>query len=70
MTKPDGTTDTFTALTLTDKTYSVTRTYTVAGNYSVTAHVDADAEFNAANSTPYQFTVPLQPRTVTVSVTI
>lgn len=68
--KPDGTSDVFTALTLADKSYSVTRTYTVAGNYSVTAHVDADAEFNAANSTPYQFTIALQDRTITVNVTL
>lgn len=70
VTKPDGTTDVFTAMTLADKSYSVTRTYTVAGNYSVTAHVDADAQFNAANSTPYPFTVALQDRTVTVNVTL
>lgn len=67
--KSDNTvTDVFTATTIADKTYvSSPRPY-VAGDYSVFAHVDADAEYRAADSAPFAFTVALLDRTITVSV--
>jgi len=67
VTKPDGTIDTWTTLTLPDKTYTLTKTY-VAGSYSVVAHVDADAEYGSADSASVPFTVALTSRTITVEV--
>lgn len=70
VTKPDATTEAFTTTTLADGSYTVTRAYTIAGNYSVVAHVDADATYKAADSTSVPFTINLQDRTITVTVTV
>ena len=68
ITKSGGTTDTWTTTTLADKTYTLTKPYP-ASNYSVVAHVDADAEYKAADSASVPFTVALVNRTITVVVT-
>lgn len=70
LTKPDSTTETFTALTLADKTYSTTKDLSVAGNYKAKAHGDADATYQAWDSAEATFTVALVPRTGTLVVTI
>ena len=67
VTKPDSTKDIWTTPTLADKTYTLTKPYP-AGNYSVVAHVDADAEYKAADSASVPFTVALVNRTITVAV--
>ena len=69
VTKPDGT-ETLTATTLADKTYSVTKTYTVAGNYSAVAHQDADTQYSAWDAGPVTFTIALTTRTGTLTVTL
>ena len=67
VTKPDSTKDIWTTSTLADKTYTLTKPYP-AGNYSVVVHVDADAEYKAADSASVPFTVALVNRTITVAV--
>lgn len=69
VTKPGGTKDVWTTVTLADKTYTITKPY-VAGAYSVVAHVDADAEYQAADSPPFAFNVSLLARTITVTVSM
>jgi len=68
VTKPDNTTDVFTTTTLADKTFTITRTYDIAGNYSLVVHVDADAQYKAADSAVVPFTVALEDRTIVVNV--
>lgn len=69
VTKPDNTKDIFTATTLADKSYtSSPRPYVAGSGYSVVAHVDADADYKAADSLPFPFTVQLLDRTITVAV--
>jgi uncharacterized protein GlcG (DUF336 family) len=78
VTKPDGTTDTFTAATQADGTYSTSTTYAVAGSYSAVASAQADAQYTSWTSTPQAFTIPttpppppvLTPRTGTLTVTV
>lgn len=70
VTKPDATKDTLTATTLVDKTYSVIKEYIVAGAYSVTAHGNADAQYGAWDAGPTAFTVSLETRTGTLTVTV
>ena len=70
VTKPDGTTETLTATTLADGTFSTTKEYSTPGTYSANFHIDANAIYTAADTGPIPFTVPLQPRTITASVTI
>jgi hypothetical protein len=70
VTKPDSTTEVLTALTLADKTYSVTKTYTIAGNYSAKAHVAADAIYAAADSSSVAFVINLTTRTVTLTINV
>lgn len=70
VTKPDGTTETLTTTTLVDGSYELTKTYAVAGQYSFVAHVDADAEFDKADSQPAPFTINLAPRTITATATV
>ena len=69
VTKPDGT-ETLTATTQADGTFSTTKEYTVPGNYTAVFHIDADAIYLAADAGPIPFVIPLQPRTLTVSVTV
>ena len=69
VTKPDKTTDTWTATTLADWSYSVTKPYIVAGNYSYTTSISADAGYTAASITG-TFVVPLAARTITTTVTV
>lgn len=70
VTKPDNTTETLIAVTLADKTYSVTNQYVVAGTYKAKAHGDADAIYIACDSAEVSFTIALTARTVTLNVTI
>ena len=70
VTKPDATTETLTATTLADKTYSATKQYMVAGAYSAQAHGDADAIYQAWDSAIEPFTIQLAPRTGTMVVTL
>ena len=69
-TKPDQTTDTWTAITLADGSYSKTASYTVAGNYSAVASAQADAQFTSWQSLPQPFTITLQARTGTLTVAV
>ena len=43
-------------------------TFNVAGTYSFTASIPADAQYQAETTTPQQFVVALQNRTLTVTV--
>lgn len=70
VTKPDSTTETLTALTLADRTYSVTKQYDVAGNYSAKAHGNEDAIYQAWDSAVVPFTITLTARTGTLVVTL
>lgn len=70
VTKPDSTTETVTALTLADKTYSVAKIYVVAGAYSAKAHGDADSQYVAWDSTDVPFNIALANRTGTLIVTV
>lgn len=70
VTKPDTTTETLTALTLADRTYTVTKAYTIAGNYSAKAHGNADATYSAWDSASIPFTIALTTRTGTLGVTL
>lgn len=67
--KPDGTTETFTATTLADKTYSVVRELE-AGNYNATANVPEDANYLSATSLPASFIVSKSARTLTLVVDV
>lgn len=69
VTKPDSTQEILTATTLADKTFEVTQQY-VAGAYSATFHVDADAEYKAANFGSVNFNVELANRTITATITV
>lgn len=70
VTKPDSSTETLTAVTLADNSYSVTKQYTVAGAYKAVAHGNADAVYDAWDSAQVPFTVTLTPRTGTLVVTV
>jgi len=70
VTKPDGTTDTFTATTQADGTYSASTTYAVAGSYSAVAAGPADAQFTSWQSLPSPFTLTLQARTGTLTAAV
>lgn len=70
VTKPDTTTEAVTAVTLADKTYSVTNAYSVAGAYKAKAHGDADAIYTAWDSAEVPFTVALTARTGTLNVVL
>lgn len=69
VTKPDTTTDDLTTKTLADKTFSATKDY-LPGDYTVTVHIDADAQYSAANSSAVAFNVSLIARSITVSVVV
>ncbi len=68
ITKPDATTETVTATTLADRTYTVSKTYTVAGAYTAKAHGNADAIYSSWDSNPVPFTITLTTRTGTLNV--
>jgi hypothetical protein len=70
VTKPDSTTDTVTAATRTDKTYSVSKSYVLLGNYSAVASIAADNVYKAAVSPAFQFTVGLTDRAITLTAAI
>ena len=70
ITAPDSTTETLEATTLADTTFSVSKNITIPGDYSAMFHIDADAQFTAANVGPIPFTIGLQLRTLTVKVTV
>ena len=70
VTKPDGTTEELTTTTLADGTFSTAKEYTEPGNYSAVFHIDAGATYAAADSAPVPFTIPLQPRSITGTVTV
>jgi hypothetical protein len=69
VTKPDGETDVFTAKTDENGAFSTTRDYPVGTGYSVVFHVDADADYTAADSEVITFDVGPIPRTITGKVT-
>ena len=70
VTKPDATTETVTALTLADRTYTVTKAYSAAGSYSAKAHGNADAIYSSWDSTSVPFTITLTARTGTLNVVL
>lgn len=70
VTLPDGTTETLTAKTLVDQTFSVSKEYVVVGDYSAVAHVDEDAQYLATDSPPVTFTIAKQSRTLTLTVNV
>ena len=69
VTKPDTTIDTFTTVTLADKSFTTTRDY-LPGDYTVQVSIVADNLYKVATSTTVPFTVGLMDRTITVNVTI
>lgn len=70
VTHPDNTTETLTAQTLADKTFSTVKAYTVAGTYKAKAHVDADGVYTAWDSAVVSFDISLTTRTGTFNVTL
>ena len=68
ITKPDNTTETLTATTLADKSFSATKQYDIAGSYKATAHGDADAIYTAWDTAEMPFTITLTLRTGTLNV--
>lgn len=69
VTKPDSSIDTLNAATDAQGNYTVTQPYP-AGTYSATAHVDADSQYQSADSPAVAFTVALAQRTVTLNVAV
>jgi len=69
VTKPGGTTDTWTTTTLADKTFTLTKPYP-AGSYSIVVSIPADTEYKAAVSSSTPFTVNLLDRAIAVTVTV
>jgi hypothetical protein len=69
VTKPDGEKDVFTTTTDADGAFTTTRDYPAGKGYSVVFHVDADADYTAADSEVISFDVEPTPRTITGSVT-
>lgn len=70
VTKPDGTKDTWTAVTNSTGAYSVTEVYMIAGAYSATASVAADADYAAATSPAVPFNISAANRTVSLNVAL
>lgn len=70
ITKPDTTTETLTATTLADGSYTVTTQYSIVGAYSAIAHIDADTQYLATDSPPASFTITLQSRNITLIVNV
>lgn len=68
--KPDGVEDLVTTVTKADKTFTAEKEYGVPGNYVAQAHGDEDATYTAWDSNTVSFSVPLQPRTGTLNVTV
>jgi len=69
-TKPDLTTETLTAYTLADKTFTVTQEYLASGPYSVKAAISEDEAYQAAESPAYPFTIEKATRTITLNVVV
>ena len=69
VTKPDDTIDTLTATTDAQGAFSTEKDY-IAGDYSGTFHIDQDAKYQAADTSPIPFTVNLEPRTITANVVV
>ena len=67
VTKPDNTTESVTAPTQADGSYSFVYT-NVGGSYSVQAHIDEDADNEAADSPVVLFNILKNPRTITLNV--
>jgi hypothetical protein len=70
VTKPDASTETVTAVTLADRSYTVTKAYVIAGAYSAKAHGDADAIYASWDSNSVPFTIALTARTGTLNVAL
>ena len=70
LTKPDLTTETLTAITQEDKSFSVTKTYIIAGAYSYIVSIAADPQYSQAVTVPTNFTIELTTRTITTFVAI
>ena len=69
VTLPNASTETLTALTLADKTFTTSKEYG-AGDYSAIEHIDADAEYLATDSPAVPFTIGKQPRTITLNINV
>lgn len=65
----DASEDVLTATTNPDGTFSTSKEYP-AGAYSATFHINADAEYKAADFGPVTFDVPLADRTITATITV
>jgi hypothetical protein len=70
VTMPDTTKDTLTAITLADKSYTVTKQYSIAGSYSAQASGVADAMYSSWQSPVVPYTISLSTRTGTLVVTL
>ena len=68
VTKPDSTIETLTALTLSDKTYSVTKQYEFAGSYSAVAHGETDGVYGSWYSNTVTFSITVTARTGVLNV--
>jgi len=69
VTKPDSIIENLYTVTKDDKTFTYTKSYAVQGQYSVVAHLDADSQYIAIDTSKVVFNVPLLSRTATVAVT-
>lgn len=70
VTKPDGTTATVTTPTKADLTFGPVDYKDLPGDYRAKARIEADALYQAAESDELPFTIPKQPRTISLTVTL
>ena len=68
VTLPDQSTEQVTANTLGDKSFSAEYT-NIPGNYKAKARIEADALYQAAESSEVSFAIGKEPRTITLIVT-
>lgn len=69
VTKPDTTTDTLTATTKADGSFTIDKDYP-AGDYSAKSHQDKDADYGPWDSNDIPFTVPSTTRTGNLNVVV
>jgi len=68
ITKPDLTQETLTAVTDALKAYSATKQIIIAGLYKFKAAIGADAGYEEAESSIFEYTVNLAARSITITV--
>lgn len=68
ITKPDTTTETVTTTTKADLTFGPIDYENALGDYKAKARIEADALYEAAESSEISFSIGKEPRTITLSV--